>query len=151
MLQQICEYLHNYFIKDSHTATYEIASGMVSLSFMKEGQRFMICGSDLNDGIYTYHANGIKNDDDTEAAGLHDETFAGTICALSVPPALFTLSAEIKTWVETNSGVLNSPLQSESFNGYSYSLKSGSGSNGSVYSWQDQFGTYLNRWRKICV
>ena len=64
MLQQVCEYIHNYFIKDRHESDYEIIGGTISLPFLKEGQRFLISGSDLNDGVYTYHADGIKDDDD---------------------------------------------------------------------------------------
>ena len=30
MLQQVCEHLHNYFIKDRHTGTFTIAGGTVT-------------------------------------------------------------------------------------------------------------------------
>lgn len=152
MLQQVLEYIHNMFISAPNPNTYTIEGGVISPSVsLKEGQKFWICGSDLNDGVYTYHAAGIKDDDDTKAAGLRDETFAGTICALAVPPTLITLSSEIKGWVENNSSVLNSPYQSESFNGYSYSLKSTGSDNGAVFSWQNQFKPYLDRWRKLSL
>lgn len=149
MLQQVMEYVHNMFIKTPYCGNFTIADGMISPDLgLLEGQRFWITSSNLNDGVYTYHASGIKNDDDSAEVGLHDETFAGTICALSVPPALIALSAEIKTWVANNSGVINSPLASENFNGYSYSLKSGNNGS-SAYSWQDQFKTYLNQYRRV--
>lgn len=152
MLQQVCEHIHNYFIKAPYCGEYEIANGVISPSVgLKEGQRFWITGSDLNDGVYTYHASGITDDDDANAVGLKAETFAGTICALAVPPSLIALASEIKEWVANNDSVLNSPLASESFNGYSYSLKSGSGANGTAFSWQDQFRSQLNRWRKISL
>ena len=83
MLQQVCEFIHNYFIKDSQSGIYEIADGVISLPFVLEGQRILIEGSALNDGMYTYHANGLTNDDDTEAAGLADESWTGTVCALA--------------------------------------------------------------------
>lgn len=150
MLQQVCENIHNYFIKTAHGGNFEIADGMISLSFMKDGQRFWISGSDLNDGVYTYYASGIMNDDDTEAAGLRDETFAGTICALAVPPAVIALSGEIKAWVEENGEAVNSPFQSENVIGvYSYTKATGgSGAGGSV-GWQDVYASQLNRWRKV--
>ena len=152
MLQQVCEFIHNYFIRTPYCGNYTIADGVISPSVgLKDGQRFWITGSDLNDGVYTYHESGICDDDDNEAVGLHDETFAGTICALSVPPAVIALSAEIKEWVETNSDALNSPYQSESFNGYSYSLKAGSGNGDAAFSWQNQFKSQLDRWRKVCL
>ena len=110
MLQQICECIHNFFIREPHVGKYSIAGGVISpLDFLKEGQRFWITNSDLNDGIYTYHASGIMNDDDTEAAGLSDEDFSGTICAMAVPPAVIALSGEIRLWVEKYGDIVMSP------------------------------------------
>lgn len=151
MLQQVCEYIHNFFIKEAHVGKYTIdENGMISLAFLKEGQRFWITNSDLNDGVYTYHGSGITNDDDTDVAGLRAETFTGTVCAMAVPPAVIELAEEIKTWVDNNQSAINSPYQSESVIGvYSYTKASGgSGAGGSV-SWQDIFGNRLNRWRKV--
>ena len=149
MLQEVCEHIHNYFIKESHDGSYEIADGMISPSFVKEGQRFLIVGSVFNDGIYTYHAAGITNDDDANAAGLQDETWAGTICALAVPPAVIALSEEIKAWVDEYGATINSPYSSESVLGvYSYT-KDKSGNNGDSASWQGVFRDRLNRWRKV--
>ena len=151
MLQKVMEHLHNYFVpRSAMKITYTIRGGVISPSFdAEDGDRFLICGSRRNDGVYTWHPGGIKNDDDKVAAGLRDETFAGTIRVCSVPPALLTLSGEISEWVAANSATLNSPLQSESFNGYSYSLKSGGGNSGGnkPYSWQDQFRSELDEWR----
>jgi hypothetical protein len=151
MLQQVCENIHNYFIKERHENAYEIAGGVVSpLDFLKEGQRFLIVGSDLNDGVYTYHASGIMDDDDTEAAGLQDETFAGTICALAVPPAVVALSGEIKTWVVKNGEIVNSPYTSENVLGvYGYTKASGGTGAGGTVTWMDVYAGQLNRWRKV--
>ena len=167
MLQEIMEYLNNYFVPISaKEVTYTISDGAISPSFgAEDGDRFLICGSRRNDGVYTWHDGVIGNDDDEtvpptepggqetiKAAGLRDETFAGTIRVCSIPPVLLTLSGEIKSWVESNSEQLNSPMQSESFNGYSYSLKSGGGSGGSgPLTWRDQFGKRLERWRRPCL
>lgn len=153
MLQEIMEYLNNYFVPISaKEVKYTISGGVISPEFgAEEGDRFLICNSRRNDGVFTWHADGIKNDDDSEAAGLRDETFAGTIRVCSVPPALLALSGEISQWVETYSAQLNGPLQSESFNGYSYTLKSGGGSGGNgPLTWRDQFGKRLDRWRRPC-
>ena len=154
MLTQVLDYIHNYFVPlQAVQQTYTVSGSMISPAFgAEEGDRFLICGSRRNDGIYTYHANGIMNDDDNTEAGLQDETFAGTIRVMSVPPALVTLSGEISQWVESNSDALSSPFQSESFNGYSYSLKSGGGKGGSgPLTWRDHFGSELERWRRPCV
>ena len=151
MLQQICEYIHNYFIKTPYYGEYEIADGVLSPSLdLKDGQRFWITGSVLNDGIYTYHSTGIKNDDDTELAGLQDETWAGTICALAVPPAVIALSAEISAWVASNGAAADSPYQSESVLGvYSYTKATGGSGAGGAVTWRDVFGSRLDRWRKV--
>ena len=149
MLQQVCECIHNYFIRDCYNGNFEIADGMVSLPLL-DGQRFMITGSALNDGVYTYHDTGINNDDDDAAAGLRDETFAGTISALSVPPSLIALSGEISEWVAKYAEVINSPYQSENVIGvYSYTKGSGNGGSARPGSWQEVFADRLNRWRKV--
>ena len=150
MLQLICENIHNYFIQKRYDEEYEITGGAISLSFMLDGQRFLISGSALNDGIYTYHSNGIKNDDDTEAVGLHDETFAGTICALAVPPAVIALSAEMKAWVDANGASVTSPYSSENVIGvYSYTKAQGGTGAGGAITVFDAFKDRLNRWRKV--
>lgn len=152
MLQQICEYIHNFFIKEPHVGTYQIVDGMISLPFLKEGQRFWITNSDLNDGVYTYHEGMITNDDDTVVVGLSDEDFSGTICAMAVPPAVIALSGEIRLWVEKYGAIINSPYQSESFNGYTYTKASGSGADGAGGPiWQSVFGSRLNAWRKVSL
>ena len=137
--------------KSAKEVTYTIAGGQISPSFgAEDGDRFWICGSRRNDGVYTYHANGIKNDDDNKAAGLRDETFAGTIRVCSVPPALLALSGEISTWVATYSAKLSGPFESESFNGYSYKLKAGGGNGGNgPFTWMDQFKTRLDPYRRL--
>ena len=150
MLNQICEEICNYFIKDRFEGSFEIAEGMISLPLL-DGQRFLIRGSALNDGMYTYHDTGIKDDDNkTMAVGLQDETWAGTICALAVPPAVTALSAEVKAWVDANSESLKSPYTSESVLGvYSYVKGAGTHGAGGTIGWQDVFGDRLKRWRKV--
>ena len=149
MLQQVCEYIHNYFIKAVHEGRYEIADGMISLPLL-DGQRFLIQGSVLNDGIYTFHDTGIKNDDDTEAAGLRDETFTGTICGLAIPPEVISLSGEINEWVAENGDRVDSPYQSENVIGvYSYTKASGGSGAGGAVTWKDVYGSQLSRWRRL--
>ena len=151
MLQNVCEHIHNYFIKDTLEGKYEIADGMISLPLI-DGQRFLITGSALNDGLYTYHATWIGNDDDTEEVGLQAESFTGKISALAVPPAVIALAGEINAWVAKYSASITSPYQSESVLGvYSYQMKAGSTQNGNAQpvSWQSIFADRLNRWRKV--
>ena len=154
MLQEVLEYIHNYFVPiKAERKTYTISNDVISPDFgAEDGDRFMICGSRRNDGVYTFHHGYIADDDDYDAVGLRDETFAGTIRLMSVPPTIIRLSQEIKSWVETYSGQLSSPMQSESFNGYSYTLKSGGGANGGngPLTWRDQFRTQLEQHRRPC-
>ena len=149
MLQQICENLCNYFVKERFEGTFEIADGMISLPLL-DGQRFLIQGSALNDGMYTFHDTGIMNDDDTIVVGLQDETWAGTICALAVPPAVIALSAEVDAWVVANGESQMSPYTSESVLGvYSYTKASGGHGAGGSVGWMDVFADRLKRWRKV--
>ena len=151
MLQQVCEVIHNYFVKDRHEGNYSIVDGMVSLPFLLDGQRFWIVGSTLNDGVYTYHPEMITNDDDTDEAGLSDEDFNGTICAMAVPPSVVALSGEISEWVDNYGEIVNSPYQSESFNGYSYTNACGGNANGGLVNWQSVFADRLKAWRKLSL
>lgn len=160
MLQQVCEYIHNYFIEKSdgiprvYNDDYTISSGVISPAVsLKEGQRFLVTGSVLNDGIYTWHANGIKNDDDTAAAGISDEDFTGAVCALAVPPSVLALVSDIRDWDTKYSGIVNNPYSSETVNGvYSYTktVKSDQAGGGG-YSWQDVFRARLNQYRRACL
>ncbi len=140
ILSELCQELKNWFCDietDVHDGTYTIENGSLSLPFLIDGQYFRIVGSVLNDGVYQY------GDLD-----LRDETFTGAIWAMRVPPSVIELANEIDEWIVKNQDVVNSPLQSESWGGYSYSLKSGGGDTGSL-SWKSVFGSRLNRWRKL--
>ena len=149
MLQEMMEHINNYFVPISaDVVEYTISGGMISPSFgAEDGDRFLICGSRRNDGVYTWHDDGINDDDDNEVAGLRDETFAGTIRLCSVPPAVLRLIGEKSQWEAAHSGELNGTLASESFNGYSYTLKTGK--DGGALSWYDTpAGKSLERWRR---
>lgn len=141
MLNEICGEVRNYFLKsdrDIHSGTFTIENGTISLPFLKEGQYFRIVGSALNDGVWKYPTSGLK-----------DETFDGAVWAMYVPVAFSNLAREIKEWVENNATALNSPYQSESFGGYSYSKSVGT--NGGGYGWKEQFSSRLNQWRRLTV
>ena len=149
MLQQICENICNYFIQKRLEGRFEIAGGTISLPLL-DGQRFLIQGSALNDGMYTYHENGIKDDDDSKAVGLKDETWVGTVCALAVPPAVSALSTEIKAWVAENGAALNSPYTGENVIGvYSYTKATGGHGAGGTVGWMDVFADKLKPYRKV--
>ena len=139
-LADFCAEVKNWFYCDKpHSGIYTIYGGTFALPFLQEEQYFRITGSVFNDGVYQYPVEG-----------LHDEAFSGDITPMNVPQDVFTLIDRISAWETENAKVINSPYQSESFAGYSYSLKSGASADGSGggLTWQGQFSKELNRWRK---
>lgn len=155
MLTELCSRIRNYFLADYSNpdkyifhGTYTVAGGqMQALPFLQEGQYYRIIGSVFNDGVWQYSPGG-------ESPAMTDETFTGTIWAMCVPPAFLALADEIKNWTVANADALNSPYQSESFGGYSYSKASGGGAGGSGsagWSWEDQFAARLAPYRRLSV
>lgn len=141
MLSAICQELKNWFTDDNdkHIGRFTISDGEItSLNDLEiqEGQYYRIVGSVFNDGVYQY-----PNTD------LTDETFTGAVWLMSIPKDIIDLSNDINEWMTNNASTLNSPYQSESFGGYSYTKANSS--TGASLSWQDQFSQRLNRWRKI--
>ena len=153
MLTEICAYLRNYFLRDYstpdryiHHGNFTIADGQIQvLPFLVPGQYFRVIGSVFNDGVWQYRPSG-------EAPSMTDEIFDGTIWAMFVPPAFLSLAKEIESWNAENGAALSGPYQSESFGGYSYTRRSGSGASGSdAFGWQDQFGARLAPYRRLSV
>ena len=140
ILSELCQELKNWFCdeQDIHTDTYAIEGGVLSLPFLLEGQYFRIQGSVLNDGVYKYD----------QSLELADETFTGSIWAMKIPPSVVKLAEDIDEWIEKNGSAISSPYQSESWGGYSYTLK-GSGMENKQLDWLMVFGSSLNRWRKL--
>ena len=138
MLTEICAEIRNWFSRpaDRHFGAYTISGGTIApLDFLQDGQYFRIVGSCLNDGVYKY-----------PAYNLTDETFTGSVWAMSVPPALISLSEEIKAYTESPAAQPGA-FQSESFAGYSYTRAADK--NGAPLSWQAVFAKQLNKWRKM--
>lgn len=149
-MDELCGFVRNYFLKDYrnpekyiHTGSFSIADGRIqSLPFLVSGQYYRIKGSRLNDGVYQYP-------DDT----LKDEEFEGQIWEMYVPADFESLRTEINDWLTNNADALNGPFQSESFGGYSYNRGYVSKGGGSVVApgWQTQFSTRLSRFRRLSV
>jgi hypothetical protein len=69
---------------------------------------------------------------------------------MKIPQAVLDLDAKITAWQAKNADAVQSPYQSESWGGYSYSLKSGNGTSSAAgVTWQGIFANELNRWRKL--
>ena len=139
MLEQVLMNIRNWFpVKGGiHSGTFTIKDGGVTLPFLADGQYFRICGSVFNDGLHQYNV-----------LDLTDETFNGTIWALSIPQPIIDLADEIQEWQDKNADALSSPYSSESFGGYSYS-KATDSETGGAETWQSHFKQQLSAWRKI--
>ena len=141
MLTDLCQELHNWFSNGTiYSGTFTIENGAIFLPFLQEGQYYRISGSVFNDGVQ--HYTGLPTGD------MHDEEFVGQIFPMRIPQAVIDLSGKIDEWIAKNGDVSASPYQSETWGGYSYSLKSAGGESGAV-SWQSAFARELNRWRKM--
>ena len=139
MLEQVLMNIRNWFpVKGGiHSGTFTIKDGGITLPFLADGQYFRICGSVFNDGLHQYNV-----------LDLTDETFNGTIWALSIPQPIIDLANEIQEWQDKNADALSSPYSSESFGGYSYS-KATNSETGGAETWQSHFKQQLSAWRKI--
>lgn len=137
MLEEVLASLNNWFVADVQRGRYSVEGGSLALD-LREGQWFVIHGSVFNDGLHRHPVTGLR-----------DETFDGEVWALAVPPAVVSLSEEVAAWCEAHRGEIDSPYQSESFGGYSYTRAGDSGSQTGPYGWQRHFARRLNRWRKL--
>lgn len=148
MLTELCNELRNWFEQKIYYGSVNISDSGVTVGgaplsdYLQTGQYYRIVGSVFNDGVHCFLSDELEP----------ENTFSGAIWAMAVPKEVVKLSEDIDTWNEANKTALNSPYQSESFGGYSYSLKSGSGgsgNSGASYTWRDQFAAQLRKWRKL--
>jgi hypothetical protein len=137
-ITDFCEEVNNYFDQVRIFGTFEIKNGSLDLSDpdVKDGQYIRIVGSTFNDGVHSYPVHDLE-----------DEKFHGAVWAMAVPSSVIAQITEINQWETDNLPILNSPYQSESFGGYSYTKMSGEA--GSSTSWQSHFKRKLDRWRKV--
>ena len=140
MLEQVLHYMKNWFLASDgkHYGTFTVEGGRIVLPFLQNGQYFRVIGSVFNDGVHEY-GDDLK---------MTDETFTGSVWALAIPRAVVELADEIKQWSDKNASIVTGPYQSESFGGYSYTLKADGGAEGGT-SWQSTFAVRLNQWRKL--
>lgn len=138
MLEEVLDYIHNFFEKEIMSGSFSIVGGSVDGLELLDGQYFRIRGSVLNDGVYQYPTDNMI-----------DEDFDGEIWAMAVPPAVIALSEEIENWISKYGSAELSPYSSESFGGYSYTKANGGTNGSSSAGWRDVFRGKLNRWRKL--
>ena len=140
-IEDICRELNNWFDVKRAIGDFEITeNGLTSFyDDLYDDQYYRIVGSALNDGVYK------KGEEHVFAP----EVFHGAVWAMAVPPAVIALNSTISAWTTDHDKEIDSPYQSESFGGYSYT-KSGSGDSAGNLTWQGHFKHDLDKWRKIC-
>lgn len=138
MLSEICKQLNNWFDYKRLFGSFTVKGGVLKIDEAKEGQYIRICDSVFNNGVYRYPVSGLK-----------DETFDGAVWLMAVPEEVVSLSNEVDEWKAKYQDFLQTPYQSESFGGYSYSKGSSTASDGTGISWSDIFADRLRRWQKI--
>ena len=139
-LTELCAHLRNWFVRsdaDRHVGTFEVVGGSIDLPWLAEGQYFRIIGSVFNDGVWQY-----------PTSELVDEVFDGAVWAMAVPPDAVSLAEEITAWEEKYRDAAESPYQSESFGGYTYTKAAADTAAGGL-SWTTVFRSRINRWRKL--
>lgn len=145
ILEQVLGSIHNWFVRDTiQVSGCQIQGGSLPASVIfPDGVWYRIQGSYLNDGM---HLRGADDE------GLTDETFDGTITTHVMPKALLSIAEEITEWATKNKESANSPYQSESFGGYSYTMKGNSvasGTSAPATGWKAVFAGRLSQWRKL--
>jgi len=142
ILEQVLNHIHNWFVYDQMDVRCAIEGGSLPASVsIPEGAWYRIQGSLFNDGLHQHPADDLT-----------DETFDGTVTTCAIPKALLLVVDDIAAWQEANGRAVDGPYASESFDGYSYTLKSDSGANsgsGGLSGWRLAFRDRLNPWRKI--
>ena len=135
MLSEICHEIRNFFEVSEFSGTFTISGGNISHPTLLNGQYFRIIGSVFNDGVHKYPADGLT-----------DETFAGEVWALAIPPELIALASEIEAY-NGGGGSIAAMLSEHYPNGYSYTKATDS--DGAPLSWERAYAKRLNKWRKI--
>ncbi|MBQ4353604.1 MAG: hypothetical protein IJC71_01785 [Clostridia bacterium] len=162
VMTSLCREVRNYFVRrtdDKIAGTFTVSEGVLTLSggdlraetvSIMPGQYFRVIGSAFSDGVRQAPADGL-------ALPLADETFTGEIWLMAPPPDFLQLADEIAAWCEKYSEMTTSPYASESFGGYTYTLRGTSkwrgDTSGTVtdVSWQNAFRRRLNHFRRMTV
>lgn len=138
-LYELLVYLRNFFPGEKWQFFGEDITGKrLLLPGLENGDYYLIEGSRRNNGIHVYGNSDLRN-----------ETYSGIVTELCIPTELLILLNEINAWQEKHAEALQSPYQSESFGGYSYTKASGSGGTSESMSWKTVFAPRLRMWRKI--
>ncbi len=165
VITEICAEIKNYFVRNaSHkiVGTFHLSQGVLTLcedaegmtaeafdALMEEGAekgRYLrLIGSLYSDGVVSLPMEGPE------------ETFTGEVWLMSPPPDFLALAKEIDAWTEKYGESVSVPYASESFEGYSYTLRGTSrwrdndSTTATDFGWQCAFRRRLNKYRRILV
>lgn len=141
-LTELCKEINNWFDVKRHFGTFKIENGKLADDIgLQDKQYYRIVGSIFNDGVYKYSVGSLK-----------DETFEGAVWAMAVPPEVIDLLDEMNAWEQKYGDAFQSPYQSESFGGYSYSKAAGTSSDGAGNASGGVLAVFANKlkhWRKV--
>ena len=146
MLTQICQYLRNWFAREKLFGTFKVENGVLTFADgealpLLSNQYFRVVGSVFNDGVKQAGVDELQD----------EPAFDGAIWSMAIPQEIIDLDGEIENWISKNADAISSPYSSESFGGYSYTIRTNysAASGSSQLSWQSVFGPQLSPWRKI--
>lgn len=141
MLGAVLAYLRNWFVLVRIRGSFAVEGGALTLpEGVRAGTHVRVRGSALNDGVWEWPVSGMR-----------DEEFEGVVEILAVPSELLSLVSEVEDWCAESLKASRGPYASESFGGYSYTLRTTSGAQGGsgAPTWQSAFAADLARWRKL--
>ena len=131
----VMQEVHNHFVQAKIDGTISISGGVVSPEV--DAPYAYIKGSKFHDGFWEIAGTSLVGDNHP------GETFNGCIWLLNPPNDFLALCAKVAEFeAKTPAGA----LQSESLEGYSYTLASGK--NG-VLTWQEAYSSKLRPYRRM--
>lgn len=173
MLEQVLSYLNNWFVRYAYTGDVTVGEDGAVLApseaaaILQPGRWYRILDSDFHDGVYQVpeeqagepeeepeeeeeeKAETAEEENEIEEPEeIKSETFPCTLWVLGVPSSLLTILAEMEDWQTKYGGIMNSPYQSESFGGYSYSKSGSSSSAGGTATVWTQFADALAPYKR---
>jgi len=147
MLERVLSHIHNWFERGTSSVAGVSEGSLTPGPDVPSGAWYRLQGSLLNDGLHLHPADDLV-----------DEEFNGTVTVLAIPRPLLQVVDEISQWVADTAGAeefaRKAKFQSESFGGYSYTLRgdlnaSQSADGRSLSGWRAKFAQDLNPWRRI--
>ena len=131
----VMRHVNNFFLREAVEGVFSV-SGDGVLSPAVDAPFIAVTGSTWHDGLYD-SASDMKTG--------HEETFEGTVWALSPRAKFLALCKEIEAYVAKNP--TGAPV-SESFGGYSYS-RGTSGQGGGAITWREAFSDALRPYKRM--